>query len=92
MDPQGPNGAPHGPPHGFPPGGYNQPSQYGPGGNDYNYQPGYQRQEQEEEDSGLDKMGLALGGLIAAGGTAAAIYAYNVKTKFRLLYNLMQCL
>ncbi|XP_051155234.1 protein pygopus-like isoform X2 [Leptopilina boulardi] len=79
LDPQGPNGAPHGPPHGFPPGGYNQPSQYGPGGNDYNYQPGYQRQEQEEEDSGLDKMGLALGGLIAAGGTAAAIYAYNKK-------------
>ncbi|XP_043476859.1 translation initiation factor IF-2-like isoform X2 [Leptopilina heterotoma] len=77
LDPQAPNGAPRG----FPSGGYDQPSNYGPGANNsggYNYQPGYQKQEQEE-DSGLDKMGLALGGLVAAGGAAAAIYAYNKK-------------
>ena len=80
MDPQAANGVPHG----FPTGGYGPPpGAYGPGGDNpprgYGYQPGYQKAEEEEAFGGcLDKMGLALGGLVAAGGVAAAMHAYNV--------------
>ncbi|XP_008555234.1 spidroin-2 [Microplitis demolitor] len=54
-------------------GGYNPPRAYG-------YQPGYAEPEEEEAFGGcLDKVGLAVGGLIAAGGVAAAMHAYNKK-------------
>lgn len=74
-----------------PPTGYGPPppTGYGPppdayGGPDppraYGYQPGYNKAEEEDAFGGcLDKVGLALGGLVAAGGVAAAMHAYNVK-------------
>ena len=93
MDPSAPNGVPHGfPPGGYgpPPTAYGPPPSYGPGGpggdpRAYGYQPGYQKVEEEEAFGGcLDKMGLALGGLVAAGGVAAAMHAYNVNKLFPL--------
>lgn len=67
----------YGPPppggYGPPPGGYNPPGPYG-------YQPGYEKPEEEDAFGGcLDKVGLALGGLVAAGGVAAAMHAMNKK-------------
>lgn len=84
LDPQAPNGVPRGfPPGGYgpPPGAYGPPQSYGPGGGDpraYGYQPGLQKAEEEDAFGGcLDKMGLALGGLVAAGGAAAVMHAIN---------------
>lgn len=73
-----------------PPGGYGPPPPaYGPppdayGG--YNPPKGYGQPDREKaEEEGvfgdcLDKVGLALGGLVAAGGVAAAMHAMNVTT------------
>lgn len=56
------------------PDGYNPPRSYGS-------QPGYEKPEEQDAFGGcLDKVGLALGGLVAAGGVAAAMHALNVKT------------
>ena len=41
---------------------------------------GYEQERQKSEDDMMDKVGLALGGLVAAGGVAAAMHAYNVCT------------
>ncbi|XP_003493369.1 collagen alpha-1(I) chain [Bombus impatiens] len=82
IGPQTPQGG-YGPPppapgYGPPPGvyggpGYNPPRAYG-------YQPGYEKPEEEEAFSGcLDKVGLAIGGLVAAGGIAAAAHAMSKK-------------
>ncbi|XP_063977845.1 pro-resilin-like [Diachasmimorpha longicaudata] len=66
----GPGPGGYGPPGG--PGGYNSPNK------SYGYQPGYEKAEEEDAFGGcLDKVGLALGGLVAAGGVAAAMHAYN---------------
>ncbi|XP_024893202.1 collagen alpha-2(I) chain-like [Temnothorax curvispinosus] len=77
IPPQGGYGPPppgHGPPNTYGgPGGYNPPRAYG-------YQP--DREKAEEEGifgDCLDKVGLALGGLVAAGGVAAAMHAINKK-------------
>nr|XP_034174669.1 uncharacterized protein LOC117601672 [Osmia lignaria] len=52
---------------------YNLPHAYG-------YQPGYEKPEEEDAFKGcLDKVGLAIGGLVAAGGIAAAAHAMNKK-------------
>ncbi|XP_043522874.1 spidroin-2-like [Frieseomelitta varia] len=65
------------------PGGYGPPPPGGPGYNPpraYGYQPGYEKPEEEDAFSGcLDKVGLAIGGLVAAGGIAAAAHALNKK-------------
>lgn len=80
MKPDAPPSGGYGHPGGYGPppdaygnsGGYNPPRAYG-------YQPGYAEPEEEEAFGGcLDKVGLAVGGLIAAGGVAAAMHAYNV--------------
>ncbi|XP_066593855.1 uncharacterized protein [Prorops nasuta] len=76
----------------IPPGGYGPPSGYGPPGgygpppqNPYGtpgqfIPPGQEKAEEEDVFSGcLDKMGLALGGLVAAGGAAAVMHALNKK-------------
>lgn len=56
--------------------GFNPPKKYG-------YQPGYAEVEEEDAFGGcLDKVGLAVGGLIAAGGVAAAMHAINVRYLF----------
>lgn len=81
LGPQVPPGG-YGPP---PPAGYGPPPNTfgGPGYNPpqkYGYQPGYDKPEEESAFSGcLDKVGLALGGLVAAGGIAAAAHAMNKK-------------
>lgn len=71
----------YGPPPSVP-GGYGPPPPGGPGYNPpraYGYQPGYEKPEEEDAFSGcLDKVGLAIGGLVAAGGIAAAAHAINV--------------
>lgn len=55
------------------PGGYNPPRAYG-------HQPGHDKAEEEGVFGDcLDKVGLAIGGLVAAGGVAAAMHAINVK-------------
>ncbi|KAL6431756.1 hypothetical protein ACFW04_007347 [Cataglyphis niger] len=71
----------YGPP---PPAGYGPPPDAygGPGG--YNPPRGYGYQPEKPEEEGvfgdcLDKVGLALGGLVAAGGVAAAMHAMNKK-------------
>ncbi|XP_017885783.1 basic salivary proline-rich protein 1-like isoform X2 [Ceratina calcarata] len=62
---------PYGPPP--PNSGYYNPQTHG-------YQPGYEKPEEEDTFSGcLDKVGLALGGLVAAGGIAAAAHAMSKK-------------
>lgn len=72
------------PPAGYGPppdayGGYNPPRGYG-------YQPGREKPEEEGVFGDcLDKVGLALGGLVAAGGVAAAMHAMNVKIYSNLL-------
>ncbi|KAG6799259.1 protein enabled [Apis mellifera caucasica] len=90
---QGGYGPPPGPGYGPPPPGpgYGPPPSgpgYGPPPNayggfppkSYGYQPGYEKPEEEDAFSGcLDKVGLALGGLVAAGGIAAAAHAINKK-------------
>ncbi|XP_031833773.1 uncharacterized protein LOC116427496 [Nomia melanderi] len=94
INPQGPQGG-YGPPqggYGPPQGGYGPPPMgYGPppGAFDtpgytptkpYGYQPGYEKPEEQDAFGGcLDKVGLALGGLVAAGGIAAAAHALNKK-------------
>ncbi|XP_043271608.1 spidroin-2-like [Venturia canescens] len=71
-------GGGYGPPpdaYGAPDGGYNPPRAYG-------YQPGHEKAEEEDAFGGcLDKVGLAVGGLIAAGGVAAAMHAINKNKK-----------
>lgn len=76
IGPQGGYGPP--PPTGYGPppdayGGQNPPRTYG-------YQPDYPQKAEEEDAFGgcLDKVGLAIGGLVAAGGVAAAMHAMNV--------------
>ncbi|XP_011872801.1 PREDICTED: basic salivary proline-rich protein 2-like [Vollenhovia emeryi] len=55
------------------PGGYNPPRAYG-------HQPDREKAEEEGVFGDcLDKVGLALGGLVAAGGVAAAMHAMNKK-------------
>lgn len=81
INPQAPQGG-YGPPppigYGPPPNTFGGPG-YGPP-QPYGYQPGYQKPEEEDAFSGcLDKVGLALGGLVAAGGIAAAAHAMNKK-------------
>lgn len=75
QEPVGPHGGGYQPPgnYGPPSDGYNPPRSYG-------YQPGQEKAEEEEAFGGgcLDKVGLALGGLVAAGGVAAALHAMNV--------------
>ncbi|XP_072762372.1 uncharacterized protein [Anoplolepis gracilipes] len=73
----------YGPP---PPAGYGPPSDAygGPGGYNpprgYGYQPGHEKPEEEGVFGDcLDKVGLAIGGLVAAGGVAAAMHAMNKK-------------
>lgn len=81
QDPVGPPGGGY-QPYGPPPdayggsGGYNPPRAYG-------HQPRYNEKPEEEEVFGgcLDKVGLALGGLVAVGGVAAAMHAINVSLK-----------
>ncbi|KAG7202816.1 hypothetical protein KM043_009973 [Ampulex compressa] len=69
----GPPPAGYGPPPDAYSGGYNPPSAYG-------YQPGYDKPEGDNTSGNcLDKIGLALGGLVAAGGVAAAMHAINKK-------------
>lgn len=93
IQPQGGYGPP--PPTGYgppPPTGYGPPppTGYGPPPNAYGgpggYNPprGYQPDHEKAEEEGifgdcLDKVGLAIGGLVAAGGVAAAMHAMNVK-------------
>lgn len=81
IQPGGPPPGPYGPPpptgYGPPPpdayGGYNPPRAYG-------YQPGNDKPEEEGVFGDcLDKVGLAIGGLVAAGGVAAAMHAINKK-------------
>ncbi|XP_053994569.1 protein enabled-like [Hylaeus volcanicus] len=61
------------PPNSFGGQGYNPPNMYG-------YQPGYEKPEEESTFSAcLDKVGLALGGLVAAGGIATAAHALTKK-------------
>lgn len=77
--------------HGGGGGGYGPPPNAYSGGPDpsrrYGYQPGFEKPEEEEAFGGcLDKVGLAVGGLIAAGGVAAAMHAYNVN--FSLIISL----
>lgn len=65
--------------YGPPPNAYGGPASYNPP-MPYGNQPGYAEPEEEEAFGGcLDKVGLAVGGLIAAGGVAAAMHAYNVR-------------
>ncbi|XP_076667184.1 uncharacterized protein LOC143368390 [Andrena cerasifolii] len=71
----------YGPP---PPGGYGPPPDayggpgYQPGA--YGYQPGYQKPEEADVFGNcLGKLGVALGGLVAAGGIASAAHAMNKK-------------
>lgn len=72
MPPPPPPGS-YGPP---PPGPYGPP----PPGHTYGYHPGYEKPEEEDAFSGcLDKVGMALGGLVAAGGIAAAAHAISKK-------------
>ncbi|CAL7948757.1 unnamed protein product [Xylocopa violacea] len=69
--PVGPGYGP--PPQAFGGPGYNPPMPYG-------YQPEYEKPEEKDVFSGcLDKVGLALGGLVAAGGIAAAAHAMSKK-------------
>lgn len=79
--------------------GSDPPEKFGPppGANDYNppraygHQPQYQKSEEEDAfGSCLDKVGLAVGGLVAAGGVAAAMHAYNVSLRemFRVRFDL----
>lgn len=75
-----------------PPTNYGPPPNAGSGPNPYNpqtaygYQPGYAKAEEEDAFGGcLDKVGLALGGLVAAGGVAAAMHALNVNITLNLL-------
>ncbi|KAM0729348.1 Galectin-4 [Formica fusca] len=93
IQPHGGYGPP--PPTGYgppPPAGYGPPppAGYGPspdayGGPDgYNPSRGYGYQPEKPEEEGvfgdcLDKVGLAIGGLVAAGGVAAAVHAINKK-------------
>ncbi|XP_076749508.1 uncharacterized protein LOC143422617 [Xylocopa sonorina] len=82
IGPQTPQGG-YGPPPVGP--GYGPPPQAfgGPGYNPsmpYGYQPEYEKPEEKDVFSGcLDKVGLALGGLVAAGGIAAAAHAMSKK-------------
>ncbi|KAL0127511.1 hypothetical protein PUN28_003058 [Cardiocondyla obscurior] len=74
-----PQGGGYGPP---PSAGYGPPPNTFGGPGDYNPPRGYERQKAEEEGvfgDCLDKVGLALGGLVAAGGVAAAMHAMNKK-------------
>lgn len=83
----------YGPP---PPAGYGPPPDAygGPGG--YNPPRGYGYQPEKPEEEGifgdcLDKVGLALGGLVAAGGVAAAMHAMNVKIfKFIATFTILE--
>lgn len=68
LDPQG-----YGPP---------PPAGYGPPPDPYNPPRAYGQEKPEESElfgGCLDKMGLSIGGLVAAGGVAAAAYALNKK-------------
>lgn len=80
--PQVPQGG-YGPPpqtgYGPIPGGYGPPPDYNPQ-QPYGYQPGHQKAEEEDVFGGcLNKVGMALGGLVAAGGIAAAAHALTKK-------------
>lgn len=101
IQPQGGYGPPpptgYGPPpptgYGPPPDAYGGPGYGGPGGYNpsrgYGYQPGHEKPEEEGVFGDcLDKVGLALGGLVAAGGVAAAMNAMNVKIYLNLLLHL----
>jgi len=87
IQPQGGYGPP--PPTGYgpPPTGYGPPppptAYGGPDGYNpsraYGYQPDQKAEEEGVFGDCLDKVGLALGGLVAAGGVAAAMHAMNVK-------------
>ncbi|XP_014480159.1 PREDICTED: uncharacterized PE-PGRS family protein PE_PGRS54-like [Dinoponera quadriceps] len=75
----GPQGGYGLPPAGPPPSAYGGPDGYNPP-RSYGYQPGYEKPEEEDAFGGcLNKVGLALGGLVAAGGVAAAMHAMNKK-------------
>lgn len=76
----GPQGG-YAPPVGYgPPPAYGGPDGYNNPPGPYGYQPGYEKPEEQDAFGGcLDKVGLALGGLVAAGGVAAAMHAINVK-------------
>lgn len=83
IQPQGGYGPPpptgYGPPPPPPPSAYGGPDGYNPP-RAYGYQPDRQKAEEEGVFGDcLDKVGLALGGLVAAGGVAAAMHAMNVK-------------
>lgn len=80
LGPQGGYGPPPPPAgYGLPPNVYGGPDSYNPP-RSYGYQPGHEKAEEENAFGGcLDKVGLALGGLVAAGGVAAAMHALNVK-------------
>lgn len=88
IQPQGGYGPPpptgYGPPpptgYGPPPGAYGGPDGYNPP-RAYGHQPDARQKAEEEGVFGdcLDKVGLALGGLVAAGGVAAAMHAMNKK-------------
>ncbi|KYN08584.1 PREDICTED: spidroin-2 [Cyphomyrmex costatus] len=87
---QPPGGYGPSPPTGYgppPPAGYGPPPPTAYGGPD-GYNPprayGYQPDREKAEEEGvfgdcLDKVGLAIGGLVAAGGVAAAMHAMNKK-------------
>ncbi|KAL6264542.1 hypothetical protein P5V15_004647 [Pogonomyrmex californicus] len=78
----GPPPSGYGPPpsgYGPPPSGYGGPEGYNPP-RAYGYQPGSEKPEEEGVFGNcMDKVGLALGGLVAAGGVAAAMHALNKK-------------
>lgn len=81
IGPQAPQGGYGPPPAGYGPmsGGYGPPPDYNPQ-QPYGYQPGYQKAEEEDVFGGcLNKVGMALGGLVAAGGIAAAAHALHKK-------------
>jgi len=79
------------PPTGYgpPPDAYGNPSGYNPP-RAYGYQqPGHEKAEEEGVFGDcLDKVGLALGGLVAAGGVAAAMHAINVKIYSNCIYDI----
>ncbi|XP_076645921.1 uncharacterized protein LOC143355191 [Halictus rubicundus] len=82
LGPQAPQGG-YGPPpvvgYGPMPGGYGPPTDFNPQ-KPYVYHPDHQKAEEEDVFGGcLNKVGMALGGLVAAGGIAAAAHALHKK-------------
>lgn len=77
---QGPGYGPP-PPGQYHAGGYGPPPvspRGGPPPGSYVYKPDKSEEDEGIGGIGMDKIGMALGGLVAAGGVAAALHAMNV--------------